>query len=139
MTARLLALIGIIPVIVFAFWTTAGAVQVMMDPCASWGQRTGMTSNIEPGAPCIEHGRGISQTRTQAVIGLITIQGGLLFASCVGLIGVYRSFSRLTLLASAMLVFRSVPLIVSVFAVLPLLAATCLLLSHFLARVPRRE
>jgi hypothetical protein len=66
----------------------------------------------------------------QAVLLLALIQGGILFAIGLGVVGFFRSRPRLVIVASVILIFESIPFVVDGLFVFTLLAAAALLWSR---------
>lgn len=109
------ALLGALMCGMLAAWSLARALPQFSDPCHRWGVSfsAGAELNIPPGGPC----RAISvtsETKAQAVARLVAINGGLLVAAFLGVLGIALARPRAAVLAAALLLLLSFPLAFSV-------------------------
>ena len=116
----LVAPIGLIAVISLIF-----QVNDFLNPCFMWGMRS---LTISSNSPCSMVG-GTSETMLRAILQLALVQGGILFAVGLGVVGFLRSHPRLVVVGSVILLFESIPLVFDGLFVFTLLAAVSLLWS----------
>ncbi len=130
MRSRALAitLAGSLPLLALVIWPLARALPDFFDPCFFWGQQQAeMTAVLEADGPCRAI-RGTSQTKTQAVVNLVLVQGGILAAVLLALAGAVLARPVLTVLGAGLIFLESIPLIFS-FAFLTVFASGIFLLA----------
>lgn len=116
----LVAPIGLIAVISLIFQAND-----FLNPCFMWGMRS---LTISSNSPCSMVG-GTPETMLKAVLQLALVQGGILLAIGLGVVGFLRAHSRLVIVGSVILIFESIPLVFDGLFVFTLLAASSLLWS----------
>jgi len=85
----------------------------------NWGIQSGGLAVVSLNGPC-PMVRGISETRLEAIVRLTLIQGGILTAFGIGVVGVLRSHAWLVFAASAIFFLESIPLVFDGFFILTL-------------------
>jgi DNA-binding transcriptional ArsR family regulator len=127
----LVAPIGLIAAVSLIF-----QVQDFFNPCVVWGMASGGSITVSSNSLCSITG-GTSETMLQAVLQLALVQGGMLFAIGLGVVGFLRAHPRLVIVSSVILIFESIPLIFDGFFVFTLLAAASLLWSMRIQTHPK--
>ncbi len=117
----LIATVVILPISILAVVSVMGDAGNLANPCFSWGISGGSTTASSAG-PCISSGAS-SQTIAQMLWGLTTIQGGILFGSILGLLGILRTNKTLLAASSAILLLESIPLVLGGSFILTLIPA----------------
>jgi hypothetical protein len=128
----LLALIVTLPVAIFAVASLVSQLPDFFNPCLTWGMPNPGTISVSSAGPCSTAG-GISETIPQAVLRLALVQGGILIAIGLGMVGFLRSRSKLLTAGSVILCAESVLFVVDGLFVLTLPPAI------FLMWVARRQ
>ena len=124
-----LALLATLPVSAFAIVSVASELPSFYNPCFTWGMGNGGTVVASAAGSCTSAG-GSSETLPQAILRLILIQGGILFASFSGVVGVVRSNRLLIMAASIVLIFESALFVVDGLFVLTVPPASLFLWSY---------
>jgi DNA-binding HxlR family transcriptional regulator len=125
----LLPLLLIAPIGLISVVSLILQVQLFFNPCITWGMASGGSISVSSGSPCSMLSGGMSETIPQAVLQLALIQGGILFALGLGVVGFFRAHPRLVIVGSLILILESIPFVVDGLFVFTLLAAAALLLS----------
>jgi hypothetical protein len=128
----LLVLVATLPIAVFAVVSLVSQLPDFFNPCLKWGMASGGSISVSSAGPCSTAG-GISETIPQAVLRLALIQGGILIAIGLGMVGFLRSRSPLLIAGSVILFAESVPFVFDGLFVLTLPPAV------FLMWVARRQ
>jgi hypothetical protein len=123
-----LPLILIVPIGLIAVVSLVGQIPDFFNPCLKWGMSGGGSISESSAGPCSTAG-GMSETMPQAIVRLTLVQGGILTAIGVGLVGFLRSRPALLTVGSLILFFESVPLVFDGLFVFTLLGAVSLLWS----------
>ena len=118
----ILALAAILPIGILAVTSIAGDVVNLVNPCFAWGAVNGGSITVSSGGPCSSAG-GTSETIPQMLARLAIIQGGILLAAGLGVLGVFGSRPILLVVSSAILFLESIPLVFGGAFVLTLLPA----------------
>ena len=118
-----------VPIAVIAVISLIIQVPDFFNPCLKWGMSSGGSISVSSAGPCLTAG-GSSETIRQAILRLALIQGGILTAIGLGLIGVLRSRSAPLIVGSVILFLESIPLVFDGLFVFTLLAAGSLLWSR---------
>lgn len=105
-----LAIAVTLPIVVFAVVSLASQLPDFFNPCMKWGISSESTLIVSQAGPCTI-ASGTSETIPQAMLRLTLIQGGILFAFCLGILGVVRSRPTFLMAASAILFLESVPFV----------------------------
>jgi hypothetical protein len=127
-----LAVLGAAPLIVLAVAGIREEVPRFFDPCTHWGMGHGEA--LSPSAACPQV-RGISETKTAAIVRLLIFQGSMLLTAIAALCGASLQKRWLIAGAFALLCALSVPLLPSAGSgFLTLSCAIVFLASYFLAR-----
>ena len=105
----ILAIVVIVPIVIFTLWTGISQILYMLDPCVTWGAgSTGVvTLNPAAGGPCSTSAGATSETIPEAIFFLILVQGGILSAAVLGALGIIKVHSRLVVAASIVLLAES--------------------------------
>lgn len=109
------ALLGALICGTLAVWSLSRALPRFSDPCHRWGvsMSAGAELSIPPGGPCLVISAS-SETKAQAAVRLAAINGGLLLTALLGVLGIVLARPRTAVLAAALLVLLSLPLVFSV-------------------------
>ena len=134
-TLTLLALIMTLPIGVFAAASLASQLPDFFNPCLTWGMPNGGSISVSPGGPCPAAG-GTSETMSQAAMRLVLVQGGILTAVGLGIVGFLLTRPSLLIGGSVILFAESVPLVLDGLFVLTLPPALFLL---WVAQKPPRH
>jgi hypothetical protein len=133
--AKSLAVIGALPLVWFVAFSLYKELPrlVVDDPCFVWGQRN--TAQLSVGRPPCEHlAEGTSETKVGAIIRLTAVQGSILVATVLALIGSFRGRPLLCGVGFIMIVLISVPLMLSGLGMITLLCASFFLPSCYWTR-----
>src|SRR5262245_7633073 len=106
----IIAIAAILPIATFAAMSFVNQLPEFFNSCFTWGMVNGGTLTVSPAGPCTAAG-GSSETIPQAILTLILIPGGILLASSMGVIGVFRSRQILMLASSMILFLESIPFV----------------------------
>ena len=131
-----LPLLLVAPIGLIAAMSLMFQVQDFFNPCLTWGMASGGSITVSSNSPCSISG-GSSETLLQAALQLALVQGGILLAIGVGVVGFVRAHPRLVIVASVVLIFESIPLIFDGFFVFTLMAAVSLLWSMRIQTRPK--
>jgi hypothetical protein len=123
--SRIFGLIGATPLILFGLLSAEHEVRNFFDPCFFFADTSG--GNPLP-AGC-HKGGGTTETKAGVMLRLILVQGTAVAAGVAGLIGAFRSRSRLVLGTSLYLFVLTVPLIVGSSGLITVFCAVCFLAS----------
>jgi hypothetical protein len=104
-------------------------VSMFSNPCITWGVGNSGALVLHTGGPCSSFREAVSETVPSAILRLALIQGGILTAIGLGVVGFLRSHSVLLVVGSMVLIFESVPLVFDGLSVFTLLAAVSFLWS----------
>jgi len=126
--ALAITLAGSLPLLVLVTWSLARALPDFFDPFFLWGQQQAETTAVLEADGPSRAIRGASQTKTQAVVNLVLVQGGVLTAILLALTGAVMARPVLTVLGAGLIFLESIPLIFS-FAFLTVFASGILLLA----------
>jgi hypothetical protein len=139
--ARTLAVIGALPLVWFVAFTLSQEVPRLLvdDPCFVWGQSQRSTLSAPVGQPPCEHFVGISETKPAAVARLTAVQGSILVATVLALIGSFRGRPLLCGVGFLMIVLISVPLLLSGLGMITLLCGSFFLPSCYWTAAPRER
>jgi hypothetical protein len=108
---------------------------VVNDPCFVWGQSS---VNLRIGKPPCEHSAGgTSETKAGAVARLTLIQGSILVATVLALVGSFRGRPLLCSVGVVMILLVSVPLMFSGLGIITLLCGMFFLPSCYWTRARR--
>ena len=105
------------------------------DPCFVWGPSIALSAEARP---CL-HMEGTSQTKAGAIATLAIVEGGLLSAAVLALIGAFTGRRRLCATAIGIVFVISVPLLLSGLGMITLLCALCFLPSCEVGKWTRRS
>ena len=133
--SKALAVIGALPLVWFVAFSLSKELPRLLvdDPCFIWGQKNSAILSV--GRPPCEHfAEGTSETKTAAIARLTAVQGGLLVATVLALIGSFRSRPLLCGVAFLMIVLISVPLMLSGLGMITLLCGSFFLPSCYWTR-----
>jgi hypothetical protein len=123
--SRIWGLLGATPLIVFGLLSAGPEVRNFFDPCFFFADTPG--DNPLP-AGC-HQGGGTTETKAGVMFRLMLVQGTSVAAGVAGLIGAFRSRSRLVLGASLYLFVLTAPLIVGSPGLITLFGAMSFLVS----------
>jgi hypothetical protein len=128
-----LAVAGAIAPVFLAAVSLIGEIPRFVDPCVEWETTSGL-HEFDPASLVRCHGRmsGTSDTRLRAAVRLIVVQGGMLAACAVAIVGAFRYRLRLVVLAFAFMLLITAPLAVGNFGMLTLISAVCFGVSALL-------
>ena len=118
----IVALVAILPIGILAVTSIAGDFADLVNSCFTWGTVSGGSITVSTGGPCSSAG-ATSETIPQMLERLAIIQGGILLAAGLGVLGVYGSRPTLLVISSATLFLESIPLVFGGAFVLTLLPA----------------
>jgi hypothetical protein len=110
MMLTLLALVVTLPVGVLAASSLASQLPDFFNPCLTWGMSNGGGISVSPGGPCPAAG-GTSETIPQAVLRLALVQGGILTAVGLAMLGFLRARPALLIGSSVVFFAESVPFV----------------------------
>jgi len=119
-----------VPLMTLAVWSTGRTIREFSDPCVYWGASQ-PAPTLAPGGPCPSV-RVNGETKARAVGRLIVINGGILVASLLGVLGAWLARPSL-LVAGAGLILMESFVQMSLLALAPMLASGLLLLAARLA------
>ncbi len=125
--AVLIALVAALPLVLLTAWSSSQMLPRFSDPCYQWGDSQPMTRVISPDSPC-QSVEGTSQTKFEATLQLFLINGGILIAGALGILGVSLGKPAPTVFGAGLMFLESVPLIFS-FAWLTVFVSGMLLLA----------
>ena len=125
--AVLIALVATLPLILLTAWSFSQMLPRLSDPCYHWGDSQPVVRVISPDSPC-QSVEGTFQTKFQATLQLLLINGGILIAGALGILGASLGKPALTVLGAGLMFLESVPLIFS-FAWLTVFVSGMLLLA----------
>lgn len=120
--AKVLVLIGVIPLCSLAAATLSAELSAFRNPCIAWNTRS-VRLSPKPGPPCLGTRQARSATKTEAALRLVILDGIILLASALALVGVFRSRPVLGYSAFLILIIISFPLFASAVGFLTLFSA----------------
>jgi hypothetical protein len=113
-----IAALAALPPVLLSLWSVNQSLTRFSDPCFQWGTPQSsdggysMSATIAPGSPC-RHMGGTSETKTEAIVKMVLVPGGILLASLLGLVGTLLSRPSVTVLGAGLMFLESAPLIFS--------------------------
>ena len=117
---------ALLPICV-GFWTARETIQRLRDPCVKWGAPSYISLSVPPEGPC----RGVevtTQTRGQALTWFVLLQGGMLIAVVLGVLGAFLARPALIVAGASVMIWVALPTMWS-FGWLFLVACGLLLLA----------
>ena len=132
----IIALLGAFPVVILATWSGARILLQFSDPLFQWELPRAVSGHVSTDVP-YSRVRGTSDTKLKAAVRLALVQGGILIASVLGVLGALLRRSWLSALGTVLMFLESVPLMFS-FSWLTALAGGLFLWSAKLARTSTR-
>jgi hypothetical protein len=126
-----LAVIGAVPLLWFVAMSLSREVPRLLvdDPCYLWGQTS--SAAISVGRSKCTIVEATSETKAAAVARLAAIQGTVLVATVLALVGSFRGRRRLCVAGFAMLFVVSMPLLLSGLGMATLACAVCFIPSCY--------
>lgn len=137
-TSLALIVYSAVPAIILAAGTLAIEVPSFFDPCLSWGQKSSGSVELPSEGSCAQGVSGRSDTKGEAVMRLLLIDGGILLGCALGILGLLKANLGLTLSGSAILIVESVPLALGFSWVLTAISAFLFPLIYWVTRKETR-
>jgi hypothetical protein len=111
--ATALAVVVSLPLGLVAVRAVAITAGQFFDPCFQWGNGgNSFSGTIRPGDPCRAQS-GTSETKTQAVVRMLIVPGGILAGLALGILGVARGRAGPAVAGAVVVFLESAPLMFS--------------------------
>ncbi len=118
-----LPLVLTLPIGLIAAASLLNDISSMFNPCITWGAGNSGVLVLQAEGPCSTFRAAVSETIPSVIFRLSTIQGGILTAIGLGVVGFLRSRPTLLVAGSAIMILESVPFVFDGFFILTILAA----------------
>jgi hypothetical protein len=105
-----IAVLAVLPAVVLVAWSSSSTITQFWDPCVQWGIAQRGSMHSAPGGPCRTI-RGTSETKSQAVVRLTLVHGGILIASLLAILGALLSRPLVSVIGAGLIFFEAIPLI----------------------------
>jgi hypothetical protein len=118
-----------LPITLIAMISLGFELRNFFNPCMVWEAATGGSVALFAGARCSTGAQASSETALAVAARLSLIQGGILVAVALGMLGVLRSRPKLLIFGSSILLAESFPLVFDGLLVFTLLSAGFFILA----------